>query len=943
VSNLQTIPDGTIVCCGSEPPVQSTKQNESVPTSTQQAPEEEREILLGSREAWEFYYSNIEKSKKFIPNDKLIPATATRSPSSTFQVPEENEFSKTRRSLPAYQYKDRVVEACRSHRVVIVSAETGAGKSTQVPQFILDNNVTKKIIVTQPRRIAAISLADRVAKERGQSVGDEVGYCVRLDKRPGQRLEFVTVGVLLQRLQVNRDYLKQEVSHVIVDEAHERDALTDFLLILLRDELKRSPDWTLVVMSATLDAALFTKYFHPDSCLISIPGRLFPVEEKFVDQLQGVGISRKDVQQLIKNAQVTTIKTNESFLSPECNAPLDCAVVARITAAIASKYPSATLLIFAPGVAEIDKICRELKGLRIPILPLHGSLPASQQRLVFRPGRKIVVATNVAETSITIPEVGHVIDTGRVREIRHNNNVTKLAECWVSKSAARQRAGRAGRVASGIVWRLYPHTLFDSPAMPEHAAAEMLRTPLDELVLKILRLGLGQPRSFLRKAIEPPSAISIDNALQQLWAIGAICHSSDKDEEAYVDEDANDEEDIDDDEDCDQGPWAEENELFSASNIQSYHIMSDEENNVVADDSGADDKEKVEENWELTVLGYHVASLPMDSKLAKLLIYGCLFECVETTLTVAAALSATKQCFSAPSHLRRQADVAKQRLARGSDSDLIAVCHAYADWLSASDKYQSCRDNFTSHQSLSEIDNLRRDFRHRLIDAGWLSSKDKTTGNLVSELRYSLSTAKPLLAAALYPQLARLVKSNEQNRRQTYLVDRNKRKWYCHPSSVNFELLHKQTQHVRYLVFAGHIVTTKPYLCDTNLIDAVGLLLFGGRLTRSADSQYLLLDDWIPFKLTQHAALCICALKREIDATLARHINRDRDIRLEKKPLPDSTTVENEEEEEEKENDNLICDDIHVPSSQEDSKRIHALASETVSTVKYILALLSAS
>ncbi|KAJ1457574.1 P-loop containing nucleoside triphosphate hydrolase protein [Pelagophyceae sp. CCMP2097] len=626
--------------------------------------------------------------------------------------------------LPAYQRREEIVALCRARGVVVIAGATGCGKSTQVPQLILDDADSRglggvtSVVVTQPRRVAAIALAERVSEERSErscGAGD-VGYTVRLEKRGSAqrtRLEFVTVGVLLRRLQYNDGAALQKVSHIIVDEAHERDLLTDFLLVVLKTRLLRQrasgPPLTVVVMSATLDANLFLDYFAQHGAqALDIPGRLHPVETHFIDAALALVATRppKDVPRSAREGLTAMAKVNFKtppsangpnapppaipeygvdlalavslerqtaakkavcVLSPEVDKPLDLAAVSAVVVAISrhraqqratgAQGVRGAILVFLPGAAEIDKLCRELRNsLRSDeawVLPMHSGLTTAEQRRVFQrpPGEqtKIVVSTNISETSVTIDDVTDVVDCGRVREMRHENSASKLAEVWTSKASASQRAGRAGRVRAGTCWRLYPKELHEQ-AMPAHTAPEILRTPLDNLILQILRLGLGQPHVFLKSALQPPSASAIDASIDDLCAIGAVEREGAA-SLAVADDD--------EEEDEAESPYADEEEdeaLFSLKQAGFGGLAVDEGG---SDDDSDDDELAAAAApdapvYRLTALGFHISNLPMDCRIAKLLLCapllqracfitdtrcGSIFDCLEPTLTIAAGLS----------------------------------------------------------------------------------------------------------------------------------------------------------------------------------------------------------------------------------------------------------------------------------------------------------------
>lgn len=383
-----------------------------------------------------------------------------------------------RRTLPAWEMRETIIDTVNSHQVTIISGETGSGKSTQSAQFILDDlyqnslGDATKIICTQPRRISALGLADRVSDERCSSVGQEVGYIIRGESKttPNTKITFVTTGVLLRRLQTSGgssdDVVASlaDISHVIIDEVHERSLDTDFLLVLLRDVLRKRKDLKLILMSATLDAGVFEDYFRADGKVgrVEISGRTYPVEDYYLDdiiRMTGFNASTyggrgaentDDADTAGMDAEVSKVIQS---IGMRINYDLITQTVREIDAELTHLNQDGGILIFMPGVMEINRCLDYLRNVpKLHVLPLHASLQSVEQRRVFPHApsgkRKVVVATNVAETSITIDDIVAVIDTGRVKETSYDpqNNMRKLEEVWASRAACKQRRGRAGRV-----------------------------------------------------------------------------------------------------------------------------------------------------------------------------------------------------------------------------------------------------------------------------------------------------------------------------------------------------------------------------------------------------------------------------------------------------------------------------------------------------------------
>ncbi|KAF8103693.1 hypothetical protein N665_0186s0061 [Sinapis alba] len=435
--------------------------------------------------------------------------------------PQGQEMFEFRKSLPAYKERDVILKLISENQVVVVSGETGCGKTTQLPQYILESEIESSrgascsIICTQPRKISAISVSERVAAERGEKSGENVGYKIRNEGILGKdtRLLFCTSGILLRRLQSDRSL--EGVSHVIIDEIHERGMNEDFLLVVLKDILPRRPDLRLILMSATLNAELFSSYFDGAQTM-HIPGFTYPIRTHFLEDI-------------LEN----TFKTAESKRNtwiPDC---IDFDLIQHVLCHIVKGETPGAVLVFMTGWEDINYLKSNLQAhpllgdpSRVLLLTCHGSMENSKQKLIFdRPPdgiRKIVVATNIAETSITINDVVFVVDCGKAKESSYDalNNTPCLLPSWISKASARQRRGRAGRVMPGECYHLYPKQVYD--ALDDYQRPELLRSPLQSLCLQIKSLRLGKISEFLSKALQSPEPLSVQNAVEDLKTIGAL-------------------------------------------------------------------------------------------------------------------------------------------------------------------------------------------------------------------------------------------------------------------------------------------------------------------------------------------------------------------------------------------------------------------------------------
>jgi ATP-dependent helicase HrpA len=404
-------------------------------------------------------------------------------------------------SLPITDRRAELLGAIRDNQVVVVAGETGSGKSTQLPKLCLElgRGVRGLIGHTQPRRLAARTVAERVADEVGSPLGDVVGYTVRFSDQVGDRtlVKLMTDGILLAEMQ--RDRMLRRYDTIIVDEAHERSLNIDFILGYLTEMLPRRPDLKVIVTSATIDTERFAKHFGAP--VVEVSGRSYPVEIRYRPT---DGTTGDRGRRGVTPDQIDAIGTAVDELCRE--GPGD-------------------ILVFLSGEREIRDAAAALADADRPgteILPLYARLSAAEQHRVFRPhpGRRIVLATNVAETSITVPGVRCVVDAGTARISRYNRRtkVQRLPIEPISQASADQRAGRCGRVAPGICIRLYGED--DYTSRPEFTDPEILRTNLASVVLQMAALGLGDVESF--PFVDPPDARAIRDAVALLVELGAM-------------------------------------------------------------------------------------------------------------------------------------------------------------------------------------------------------------------------------------------------------------------------------------------------------------------------------------------------------------------------------------------------------------------------------------
>ena len=408
-------------------------------------------------------------------------------------------------SLPIAREAERITALIREHQVVVIAGETGSGKTTQLPKLCLaaGRGVAGMIGCTQPRRIAARAVASRVAQELQSELGTTVGYQVRFTDRVGDdtRIKFMTDGILLA--EISSDRWLSQYDTLIVDEAHERSLNIDFLLGYLKQLLKKRPDLKLIVTSATIDTSRFAQHFD-DAPVISVEGRTFPVEVRY-RPLEGEGSGAeeggRDGERTVNDALVAAVDE------------------------ITRSDPRGDILVFFPGEREIRDAHQALerrKYRETEVLPLYARLSVKDQDMVFNPGsrRRIVLATNVAETSLTVPRIRYVIDPGlaRVKRYSPRQKLDRLHIEAVSQASANQRKGRCGRVSEGVCYRLYSEADFLSRA--EFTDPEIRRSSLAGVILRMLQLGLGRIEDF--PFLEAPDERAIADGWQQLGELGAI-------------------------------------------------------------------------------------------------------------------------------------------------------------------------------------------------------------------------------------------------------------------------------------------------------------------------------------------------------------------------------------------------------------------------------------
>ncbi|MHB1235791.1 MAG: helicase-related protein, partial [Microbacteriaceae bacterium] len=401
--------------------------------------------------------------------------------------------------LPVSRRRDDIAALIAGHQVLILAGETGSGKTTQLPKILLELGY-QSIGHTQPRRIAARTIAERISEELGQELGGLVGYRVRFTDRVGKdtRVKLMTDGILLA--EIHRDRLLKKYDAIIIDEAHERSLTIDFLLGYLKQLLPGRPELKVIITSATIDPESFSRHFR-GAPILEVSGRTYPVEIRY--------------RPLVAESEPDSEGSDSSEAPPQPADFLD-----GINAALdeLAREGDGDVLVFLSGETEIKDAEESIRG-RIAagairagteVLPLYGRLSAADQHKVFQPPtaagtrRRIVLATNVAETSLTVPGIKYVIDAGTARISRYSvrSKIQRLPIEAISQASANQRSGRSGRTSAGIAIRLYSEE--DFAARPEFTEPEILRTNLAAVILQMISLGLGDIERF--PFLQPPDA-----------------------------------------------------------------------------------------------------------------------------------------------------------------------------------------------------------------------------------------------------------------------------------------------------------------------------------------------------------------------------------------------------------------------------------------------------
>ncbi|KAI0348676.1 P-loop containing nucleoside triphosphate hydrolase protein [Trametopsis cervina] len=835
------------------------------------------------------------------------------------------EMLEQRQKLPIAAYRNQIIDTLANNQILVLSGETGCGKSTQLPAFILEDQLSRgnhcKVYCTEPRRISAISLAQRVSQELGEppgavgTLGSLVGYSIRLESNTSRttRLAYVTNGIALRMLESGsgpggKGTAFDEITHIIIDEVHERTIESDFMLIVLKSLLKQRPDLKVVLMSATLDADKISSYF--DGCpVLQVPGRTFPVEVMYledaveltkwtINESSPYAIRAKDKysrgKQLVDWSEDTTVAEDdedddvtvveekvklEKRYSSSTAATINLLderlvpyeLIIRLLEVIClSQTPytaySSAVLIFMPGMGEIRRMHELLTDHPIfssedsfKIHPLHSSIASDQQGAVFdippHGIRKIVIATNIAETGITIPDITCVIDTGHQKEMRFDEKrqLSRLVETFVAQSNAKQRRGRAGRVQSGLCFHLFTKARYETKVamhfsrqtynvkaeaflqLAEHPDPEMMRLSLSDLSLriKIMKISLGTSiEDVLSRALDPPSSINIQRAISALVEVGALTSTE-----------------------------------------------------------------------SITPLGRLLSKLPTDVHLGKFLLIATVLRCLDPALTIAATLN-SKSPFLVP--FGKEAEAHRKKLTfRLENSDFLTIHQAFASWRQANANGPAtvrkfCRDNFLSHQNLQQIEELRQQFLGYLVDSHFIAVdqsfvRELNRARFGNRGRARLVTVPPgydqnssnfplinaALAAGLYPKVLSIVSGKDG--KDKFVTITNNQAVALHPSSVNFGRKPRDFG-VNYLSYytimqvpvSAAAQSKRMYAWETGPVDDLALVLLCGDADFKLMAHSVTVDRKVRFRVEPKTNVALKYLRNHIGTMLSSHFRGDK-------------------------------------------------------------------
>ncbi|XP_049595748.1 ATP-dependent RNA helicase TDRD9 [Syngnathus scovelli] len=658
--------------------------------------------------------SSKETSPETVPDDdKLKSANKTKDVRPKTYPPLASYYQP---SFPIAKSKQELISLIENNSVVIIRGATGSGKTTQLPQYILDHyndkNASCNIIVTQPRKLAATSIARWVASERKCTCGSLVGYQVGLEKTATEhtRLLYVTTGVLLEKLVAAKTLT--EYTHIFIDEVHERTNDMDFVLLIVRRLLNTNSRYVkIILMSATFNCKQFAEYFSTpvggkmsSAYVFEVEGTPYVIEDFYLDDLQdlwptNLNSACLDEPYISPEMYHVAICLIERFDKMESEAASDAEMEGTVSFA-----ERGSVLVFLPGLFEIRHMQEALTTLvhkRLQVFALHSTVTMEEQFGVFLapvPGyRKVILSTNIAESSVTVPDVKYVIDFCLARQLvcDKETNYQSLCLTWASKTNCNQRRGRAGRVSKGYCYRLVSKNFWKNE-IPDYMIPQMLIAPLSKILLKVKLLDMGDPRSLLSTAPSPPNLKEITRTALQLKEMGAL--------------------------------------------------------------SAKQDGKCLNGDGELTFLGRVLAQLPVDIYLGKMIVLGHIFGCLDECLIIAAC-SSMKTFFAIPSMQQVAGQRSKLAFAQGSQSDSIAFVNTFKAWNSFKEKGQMRelkdaliwgRKNFIQIKRIREVAELYSELKERVKEFN-MHVPENTRPSDYTSMHTQKFILQVVIAGAYYP------------------------------------------------------------------------------------------------------------------------------------------------------------------------------------------------